>query len=80
MNASKPEKTTGTPEARRIAARIVARRDELGLKDIELARRMKVSRSRIHNWTSGAHEPRLASLRRLAKILKCEVSDLLGVA
>jgi len=62
------------------AARIVRARDRLGINDAELARRLDVTRSTVHDWVHGLHEPNLASLRRLARALECELADLLGAA
>lgn len=79
MPPTKTKTKGGSIEARRIAARIVARRDELGLTNADLARLMEVGPPRIHNWTSGSHEPRLGTVKKLAKALRCEVTFLLGL-
>lgn len=63
--------------ASRVAELIVKRRDELKLTDAALARRLKVTPSQVHDWVHGEHEPTLASLRRIAKGLGLDLSDLL---
>ena len=63
-----------------VASRIVRARDRLDISDAELARRLKVTRSTVHAWVHGDHEPNLKSIRRIAKALQCEVSELLGAA
>jgi transcriptional regulator with XRE-family HTH domain len=66
--------------AKSVAERIVKRRDALKLKDSQLARVLGVTRSTVHGWTHGDHEPTLASLRRIARALKCDVAELLGLS
>ena len=61
-----------------VADRIVAARKKLEISDAELARRLDVTRSTVFDWVHGVHEPNLESLRRLAGVLECTVSDLLG--
>ncbi len=63
-----------------VADRIVKARNRLGITDAELARRLEVTRSTVHDWVHGEHEPTLASLRRLAQALECEVGELMGAA
>lgn len=63
-----------------VAKLIVARRDELDISDAELARRIGVTRSQIHDWVHGEHEPTLSSLRRIAKALDMDLSELLDAA
>ena len=66
--------------ATKTATRIVQARDRLGITDAELARRLKTTRSTVHDWVHGEHEPTLASLRRIAKALECDLGELLGAA
>lgn len=63
-----------------VASRIVRARDRLKLSDADLARRLKVTRSTVHDWVHGEHEPNLASLRRISKALGVDLSELLGEA
>jgi transcriptional regulator with XRE-family HTH domain len=63
-----------------VASRIVRARKRLDISDAELARRLNVTRSTVHAWVHGEHEPNLASLRRIARALGCEVAELLGAS
>lgn len=47
---------------------------------LELSRRLGVSVSQLHDWASGKYEPTMVSWRRLAKVLKCSVGELMGVS
>jgi transcriptional regulator with XRE-family HTH domain len=52
-------------------------RTRRGLTQIELAKRVKVSQAFIAQLETGEQDnPTLATLRRLAKALKCTVSEL----
>jgi ribosome-binding protein aMBF1 (putative translation factor) len=62
----------------KLAQRIVAARDRLNISDAELARRLRVPRSQVHDWVHGEHEPNLRSLRRLAKVLGTDLAELLA--
>ena len=62
------------------ADRIVKARDRLGITDAEIARRLGVTRSTVHGWVHGVHEPNLRSLRSIAKALGCKASALMGAA
>lgn len=35
------------------------------------------TKSQAHDWANGTHEPNLASLRKIAKKLGCELIDLI---
>lgn len=63
-----------------VAKRIVRARNRLDITDAELARRVGVTRSTVHDWVHGEHEPTLASLRKLAEALECDVGELMGIA
>lgn len=41
---------------------------------------MDVSKSTVHDWVHGVHEPNLESLRRLAKVFGCDLPTLLGAS
>jgi transcriptional regulator with XRE-family HTH domain len=60
------------------ASRIVRARERLGIRDTELARRLKTSRSTVSEWVTGKHEPTLKSLRKIARALRCSVEELLS--
>lgn len=66
--------------ASNVATCIVREQEKRGWTDAELARRLKVTRSQVHDWVHGHHEPNLSSLRRIAKVFRCEVADLLRAA
>jgi transcriptional regulator with XRE-family HTH domain len=56
-----------------IARRLVAFRIENGLSQTELARRCGVSQPAIARLERGEHEPRLATLRRVAHALDADL-------
>ena len=63
-------------------ARLVARRQEMGFSQDGLARRLKVNKTTVNRWESGATEPQPAQRRALAKALDvtdAEVRRLLGL-
>lgn len=49
-----------------------------GLTQAELARRMGVSRTCIHQWYWGLNEPSIKSLKKLRRILGCTLEELIG--
>lgn len=49
-----------------------------GLTQAELARRMGVGRTCIHQWYWGLNEPSIESLKRLRSILGCTLEELIG--
>ena len=64
-----------------MAARIRARIEKLEITDAELARRLgHESRSQVHDWVHGVHQPTLSSLKQLAAALECDLTELLGAA
>jgi DNA-binding XRE family transcriptional regulator len=56
-----------------IARRLIALRIEHGLSQAELARRCGVSQPAIARLERGEHEPRLATLRRIAHALDADL-------
>ena len=56
-----------------IARRLIAVRVENGLSQAELARRCGVSQPAIARLERGQHEPRLATLRRIAHALDADL-------
>lgn len=56
-----------------IARRLLAFRTESGLSQAELARRCGVSQPAIARLERGEHEPRLATLRRVAHALDADL-------
>ena len=57
--------------------KLVALREKMGLSQRGLARRAKVGHITIARIETGVYDPRLSTLRRLAKALKVSVVDLL---
>lgn len=43
----------------------------------DLAAFLGTTKSQAHDWANGTHEPNLASLRHIAKKLKCELVELI---
>ena len=73
--------SVASKSARRdVASAIVRAKKRLDITDAELARRLGVTRSQVHDWVHGEHQPNLASLRRLAEMLECDLIELLGAA
>lgn len=56
-------------------ANITARREKLGLRKIDLARKMGVGKSTVTGWEKGV-VPRPQLLERLAAVLQTSVSKL----
>lgn len=56
---------------------IKAQRESIGLTQLKLSQKLKIARSTVAMWESGRTIPRADKLPALAKILKCNVSDLL---
>jgi transcriptional regulator with XRE-family HTH domain len=57
--------------------KLIALRAKQGLTQRELAKRAKVTHVTISRIETGVYDPRLSTLRRLAKALKVKVADLL---
>ncbi len=56
---------------------LVALREKMGLSQRELAKRAKVGHITIARIETAVYDPRLSTLRRLAKALKVKVVNLL---
>ncbi|MBN2081975.1 helix-turn-helix transcriptional regulator [bacterium] len=56
-----------------LALEFEKRRDELGLSYAEIARRMGVSRQRVHRLFSGTQNSTIGSLLKLALVLDCNL-------
>jgi transcriptional regulator with XRE-family HTH domain len=56
--------------------KLVALRQKRGLSQRALAKQAKVTNVTIARIESGVYDPRLSTLRRLAKALKVKVADL----
>lgn len=66
--------------ADRFPERLRARRDDLGLAQEEVARRVGVAVRVYARWEAGETEPRAKHLRRLAQVLATSVEDLYPLA
>jgi transcriptional regulator with XRE-family HTH domain len=56
--------------------RLKALREARGLTQEELAKKAGISRGYLARLETGRHDPHLSRLRKLAKILKVKVGDL----
>ena len=59
--------------------KLVALREKRGLSQRALAKLSKVTHVTIARIETGVYDPRLSTLRRLAKALKVKVADLLDI-
>ena len=69
---------TPKPLSFRLAQNIASRRHALGLTQAQLAERIGVETETVSRFERGKHLPSLATLERLAKTLRCMMSDLLA--
>ena len=58
------------------ANRLAALRKQTGLTQLQLADRVELHQSQIHRYESGASEPSMDALRRLARALGVSVDEL----
>lgn len=58
--------------------RIQERRKALGIKQVDLAKAVKVSQGTISDYETGRHEPDLSTLKKIAVLLDTTVDFLLG--
>ena len=56
--------------------RIRERRVEVGLSQAAFARLLDIAQTQVHRYEKGERTPRGARLQKMARILKCKVSDL----
>jgi len=61
------------------SANLKRRAEQLGISNAEAARRAGLSDRRYGNYVSGAREPDLATLVRIATILETSIDELLGL-
>jgi transcriptional regulator with XRE-family HTH domain len=59
-----------------LGARLQAAMDQGGLTHRGLAESVSVSKQSVTNWTQGTHEPSLYFLRRISRVLRIPVSEL----
>ena len=62
--------------AKRTGMQIKARREALGLTQVDLAKRARLSRGYLIRLEAGQQDPRLSTLEKIAKALKVKVRDL----
>ena len=60
------------------ADRILRELKRHDMRQADLASELGVSRAQVHRWVHADHEPNLESMRRMAKVFKCAVADLIG--
>lgn len=60
----------------RLAKRIRARRDALGILQCDLAKRLGVVQSTVSDWEAGVQLPRPKNLRKIAKALQLDYQEL----
>lgn len=63
--------------AQRIGKRINKLRIKRGLTQDALSKKLKVTRAVVSAWETGKAVPRCDKLKPLAKVLQCNVTDLL---
>ncbi|HEY4318879.1 MAG TPA: helix-turn-helix transcriptional regulator [Herbaspirillum sp.] len=66
--------------AKRVGAVIARRRKAKGLTQAQLAERMSIEKETISRVETGVISPTLSRLAQLAKILDCEMTDLLRIS
>ena len=52
-------------------------REKAGLSQVELAKKMRADQGAVSDWETGRHAPRVDTLKRIAKAIRCQVSDLI---
>lgn len=57
--------------------RIIDVLTEKGIKQIELAEALGVTKSSISQWCSNTIQPPLVKLHKIAEIIDCDISELL---
>lgn len=61
-------------------SRITKARSSAGLTKAQLAARLKLTRGAICQWEDGSCSPSLKNLKKLARVTKTTVADLLGAS
>lgn len=59
-----------------IGSRIKERREELGITQTELAKRLGVSKGAIGNYETDANSPRASTMYKIFEILQCDANYL----
>ncbi len=60
-----------------IGKTIVKARERLGMRQVDLARKLNVSTAVLCTWEKDEHAPRLSGIMNLATVLKIPVSALI---
>lgn len=71
--------TTDDSIKKNISQNITKYREKAGLSQKELARRLKVTPSRVSNWEQGANCPTIEILFEVCRILNVSINDIYGV-
>lgn len=50
---------------------------EVGLRQVDVAKKLKVDQTAVSNWEVGRRKPRKPIAKKLAKLYGCTVDDLL---
>lgn len=62
-----------------LSKRIKELREEIGISQAQLAKKLQVSRSSVSSWEMGSTMPTATYLIELSKIFRCSVDYILGV-
>jgi transcriptional regulator with XRE-family HTH domain len=65
-------------EGQRIGGRIRRLREQMGISKSELARRLRVTPTAVHNWEENGVMPRLEMLIAIEKVLEVDIMDLVS--
>ena len=52
-------------------------RKKQGLRQVDVAKKLNVSRVAVSKWENGVSSPKTQLLPKLAKVLRCQISDFL---
>ncbi len=64
----------------KFAARLAREMERNEWSYAQLAAFLGVPKTQAFDWVNGNHEPNLASLRKVAQILDCKITDLIEAA
>lgn len=70
------DKKSRGPSKKLIGLRIDKRREELGLKKVELARACETNEGNLHKWIKGKQKPGMDKLILLSRALQMSIDDL----
>ena len=66
--------------AERLAERLRKLRDETGLSQVQMAKRLRISRSTLNRLEAGTQNTTITMLSHLCAVLRCDVGDLFSGA